>query len=596
MCRRRAFVVSAASLCALAASAPGLAAVTSRYEPLGASFPQGTLFVASDAADAIAVTCYAGFVVVNGAAPQTGQLACSALNRLNVTGGPGDNRIDVAGITLFPIYPGASRGITSSATIDGGAGDDVIRGPTRAIVRITGGPGSDRLEGNAIDRYVFGAAQSPELDTIVERATPWCVPSFADTNQLNLTIWTVAWDALDFGGLAADDGVVVDGTAPAGLLAQHRNRTVRLAGAGGVALEAIAGGDGGDVIAGGCMVVGNGGDDRLSGTAARGDLVLGGPGADALAGAGSDDVLAGGADGDTLDGGAGADSLFGGPGDDELVGGAGGDAYLFDWSDGAQSDTVAEGRANGVDVLALRFTGPVVAKLAPEGPTLATAERTTVLGRPGTAGNLEGLIGGTSNDRLTGNAGANHFWSGGGLDLVDGRGGDDTYHVNWLASMPSPAYAYWDSAWFGPFEREVIPAYSPWDEGSISTLRVLERPQGGRDAIDLVERFAPEGDREPIDGGLESGVRVDLSAGRWILRSPELRVESARARGGALLEIVRGSWQADTLIGNAANNELEGRQGADHVDGRAGHDTCLVHERADRLRSCERLRDHDPYE
>lgn len=548
--------------------------------------------MASDAADPIVITCAGGFALVNGVAPNTGPVTCRAVNRLSVTGGPGDNRIDASRFALAPLMD--TQGVSASAEIDGGAGDDDIRGPTMGIARMVGGAGSDRLEGNGIERYAFGEATSEEVDTIVDPSRPVCSPSFFDLNSYNVTTYSVSWDALDFTALPADDGVVVDSSAPAGLLARHRNRTVRLVSGGGIAIEAIAGGAGADVLSGGCMVVGNAGDDRLTGSVARGDLVLGGPGADRLAGSGGPDLLAGGQGADSLDGGQGADTLSGGPQDDALAGGPAGDAYLFGTADGPQTDTLVEGVTRGLDVLSLEFSGSVFADLASHGPLLASAESTRVLVAPALAWNVEGVIGGSGDDRLLGNPGANHFWSGGGNDRMVGGRGDDTYHLNWIASMPNAAYGHWGGGWVGPFDPEDVPAHSPWDERlPVSTVEIVERARGGRDTLDAAEIFLPEGDREPIDGQLEGGARIDLSAPRWLMRSREIRA-AASPGSSAHLERIRGTSYGDFLIGNAAANVLEGRRGADVVAGRGGRDTCVVHAREDKLRGCERIRAGGP--
>ena len=94
-------------------------------------------------------------------------------------------------------------------------------------------------------------------------------------------------------------------------------------------------------------IVGDGGNDRLSGTP-QADKILGRGGADWLAGGEGNDTINGGAGDDTLLGEAGNDRLLGGAGDDVVVGGpgrdyldggAGGDVFGFDDKDtGSGSD------------------------------------------------------------------------------------------------------------------------------------------------------------------------------------------------------------------------------------------------------------------
>ena len=102
------------------------------------------------------------------------------------------------------------------------------------------------------------------------------------------------------------------------------------------------------------VIVGTGGNDRLTGTPSK-DLIYGKHGSDVLAARGGRDVLVGGhgADrllgatgADRLAGGRGADQLFGGAGADQLSGGAGSDFLI---SRGGGRDSVACGR--GLDTV-----------------------------------------------------------------------------------------------------------------------------------------------------------------------------------------------------------------------------------------------------
>jgi RTX calcium-binding nonapeptide repeat (4 copies) len=73
-----------------------------------------------------------------------------------------------------------------------------------------------------------------------------------------------------------------------------------------------------------CTVTGDGGADRLAGTAGR-DVVCGLGGSDRIRGERGHDVLLGGAGGDLLQGKTGSDRLDGGSGNDRAYGGAGTD-------------------------------------------------------------------------------------------------------------------------------------------------------------------------------------------------------------------------------------------------------------------------------
>jgi len=592
----RKLVVAAAVGCSLVTASSSSATVSARFSspfPMG----QGTLRVESDGSDAIAISCSGGFLAVNGGAPDTGPVSCSRVNSIDVQGGPGNNAITISG-TLPARTQGVERGASGSTSIRAGSGDDVVIGPTSGFAHLEGGSGDDVLEGRAFDRYIFGSSESPELDTIVEAGRTDCNPSFFASNQHGLSYWTVPWDAADFGALPASDPVNVDAASPGGIFAMHRNRTIRLERPGSVAIEAVAGGAGNDVLAGACMTVGGPGDDRLAG-GEDGDLLLGGSGDDLLQGGAGIDTIDGGAGEDVLQGGPGSDALAGREGDDVSAGGSGGDVYLFESSGRAEAEVVTEGRTAGIDVLsfALPPQGPVAVNLGARGRVVAVAPGLTVRTTAGGSRLLEGVIGGGGSDRMQGSSGANHFWSGGGSDLVAGGRGNDVYHVDWAASMPYGAYGFWD-VWRGPFERGefVRRPLSDADRETplASELRVSERRSGGVDTLDLAESlFSSPAISSRVEGHVH-GARVDLSARSRIMRTEWVSVVAASHGAAANLERVRGSSGRDVIIGNAAANELEGRYSRDIVVGRGGRDTCITYRREDVLRGCERVRPRDP--
>ena len=404
------------------------------------------------------------------------------------------------------------------------------------------------------------------------------------------------WNALDFSALPAGDGVTVDLAAPAGTIAAHAGRTVRLESSARQPLAAVAGGEGDDTISGACMAVGGGGDDRLAGSS-TGDLLAGGRGGDVLRGNGGRDTLHGGAGDDRIDGGAGADKLVGEAGDDQITGGADGDVYLFFDQDGLQQDAVGEPLGPGPDVLSLDF--PTARAGRPgrprERPSPPQA-RPRCVTAPGGAARFEGAIGGAGDDVLLGNDGPNHFWGGGGTDRVTGRSGNDVYHLDWSASMPAAAYASQD-AWFGPIERGPTYGRSVFDVETrpASRLRITEGRRGGRDTLDLAEGWlASKFMWQRLEGQIRAGARVDLSGRDGLVRAGKISAFAGTPTTPANLENVRGTLHDDIVVGNSANNVLEGRQGRDRISAGGGRDTCLVHRRDDRLHRCERTLARDP--
>jgi serralysin len=163
---------------------------------------------------------------------------------------------------------------------------------------------------------------------------------------------------------------------------------------------------------------GGSGNDKLVG-GSRNDTLYGMSGADQLYGMGGDDSLEG-LDGD--------DKLYGGAGTDGIVGGNG-----RDWLDGGA----------GIDTLVGDDPGHIYADVllgGPGGDTLSYYDRTADVtadadgasGDDGQAGehdsvgaDVESIVGGRGNDRLTANDGPGQLQGNAGNDVLHGGGGDD---------------------------------------------------------------------------------------------------------------------------------------------------------------------------
>ena len=104
----------------------------------------GALAVTSNANDAITIAAGAdGNVTLNGATLNpTSPIAASAVKTLAVTGGSGNNRIDLSRVN--------AAGFTSltSVSIDGGAGNDNLVGSALSD-NISGGAGNDNVQGGS---------------------------------------------------------------------------------------------------------------------------------------------------------------------------------------------------------------------------------------------------------------------------------------------------------------------------------------------------------------------------------------------------------------------------------------------------------------
>jgi Ca2+-binding RTX toxin-like protein len=114
-------------------------------------------------------------------------------------------------------------------------------------------------------------------------------------------------------------------------------------------------------------------------------------------------ILDGGTGNDSLSGGAGADSLLGGVGNDAFEGGLGNDTMR-----GGDGVDLADFAAAGVDMTIDLTTGR------------ATGDGTDLLFE------IENILAGDGDDKLTGSAGANDLAGGAGIDSLNGGAGNDT--------------------------------------------------------------------------------------------------------------------------------------------------------------------------
>lgn len=361
----------------------------------------------------------------------------------------------------------------------------------------------------------------------------------------------------------------------------------------------------------------DGADTLLGGVAA--DLLVGGAGVDELRGGDGADVLRGGAGGDTLAGEGGDDLLAGGDGDDDESGGAGDDVSDQgvaedggdDLAGGPGFDLVAyDLRSQDLTVI---LDGPAVSGEAGEGDAIST---------------IEGVLGGSGDDALTGNGSDNVLRGGPGADDLVAGGGDDQ-----LVGGPGPddlvGGAGGDTAGFfgaaGSVEADLA---AGWARvlGEEDTLEGIEHLDGSRygdvllgdDGSNVltgrggVDRLVGRGGDDNLDGGgqrddLRGGDGADLLLGREggdrllggggddTLRggpgedTADFRTSSTRvvvnlASGSASghgtdilsgIENLVGSSRGDELTGNGRPNVLDGGRGNDAIRGLAGADTLV---------------------
>ena len=410
-----------------------------------ASVSSGTLTVTSDGGDSIVVSCSAGSVKVNGSDP-TPATACSDISAMSITGGPGNNDVNLTGVTVFAGFV-HSVPAAPTTTVVGDAGDDTLRGSSFKDT-LTGGTGNDSLVGGA------------ETDVVSETG---------DDNTVTITNTQLQGSPTGLGTdtLSGLEGVAVGTGAGTG-------NNVFDASTFSTGRVTLSGGDGNDSLSGSVVssdtTIASSGNDSLDGgngtdrlvqsfndstvtltpASLTGGTAAGALGTDTLSnveeaaltgqgaantinagtfagavtldGAGGNDTLTGGTASDSLTGGAGNDSITGGTGADTFVGADGNDTFAAGGTDGDRlvesgddslvtlSDTaLTGGSALGTDTISgtLEFV------------SISGGAAANNIGASGFTMGPVTLKGDLGNDTL---GGATHAAAG---DSLDGEGGTD---------------------------------------------------------------------------------------------------------------------------------------------------------------------------
>ncbi|HWS35826.1 MAG TPA: calcium-binding protein [Actinoplanes sp.] len=308
----------------------------------------------------------------------------------------------------------------------------------------------------------------------------------------------------------------------------------------GLLTTLVHGGAGNDTLNGGI------GRDFLYGEAGN-DRVNGDWGSDYLVGGAGNDVIYGRDGADVIYDGAGNDRAYGGPGFDTFHDGTGKDRFYGE----ADDDRFVAGAAVDAD----RFYGGAGHDTA----TYQNRKKAVTLDADGKADDgakgekdniatdVENLIGGAGNDRITGNNGPNYLRGGFGDDIINGLGGDDQlYGENGKDRLDGGAG---DDRLAG--DSRVDP------EDSFRAFADVLIGGSGADTADYVLH--------------EVAVTVDLDGAKGD--------DGARGEKDTIatdVENVLGGIGDDTLTGNNGNNVVNGgRAGADVLRGLGGDDTLL---------------------
>jgi Ca2+-binding RTX toxin-like protein len=357
------------------------------------------------------------------------------------SGTPGDQTVPADGTFAVVVNGGdgndaltvlANTSEITAATLDGGAGDDVLTGADTGDA-LSGGDGNDRLTGAKGTDLMSGGAGN---DTLV---------------------WNNGDGSDRLSGDAGNDGAEVNGSSTLGdaFTLDPEPGGVKFRRSNLVPFTL-------DTATERFQVNGLGGDDSVSAADGVGALtqlsVDGGAGADTVLGSDGPDLLLGGEGNDVLSGGGGDDRVVGDRGSDTLNGGAGDDTLVWNNGDGTdvangdtgRDDVEVNGAPTAGDAFTVRPDGARIrfdrTNLVPFSIDIGSSETLHANGLGGddtvTVGDVGGfsvtasggagndtLTGGGSSDTLLGGSGDDTIAAGGGLDVVSGDEGDDRVDI-----------------------------------------------------------------------------------------------------------------------------------------------------------------------
>ena len=516
-------------------------------------------------------------------------------------------------------------GLVAAAPINGGQGDDDIRGLSGDDVLSGGAPG----EGNEILDGGFGN------DTAVFYGAP---------------------GEYTF-GVAADGTFEVINTATLEEDAVINIETIQFLDANGLLIQQFSVAD----ILDGAVLIGTAADEVFAPVAPAdflttdfGDEIAGEGGADTITAGAGDDLIGGGDGDDVIDGGGGNDTIGGGAGTNTIRARAGNDTFVIGLADAASDSLLDNGGADrillGAEIVAnpgvpsvtlvnlpgvidnidandpgtgdllLTVNGGTFTVLnhftnAANAVELINFNGSSHLGAnfgvsdynlvAGTLGNdaltggalADALFGSDGDDTLNGLGGADVLFGGLGADAMDGGDDNDIYFVDDAGDSAADTGTGTDTVYTlvsfilgAGVENLVLVEIAGNINGTGNALANVITGNSGDNTLDGAggidtllggagnDTYLTDGDDIIVDTDGDDTVRstgtVTLGAG--VENLVLLGAAAINGTGNALNNVITGNTNANVLDGGAGNDTFVGFAGADTIDGGADQDTLVL--------------------
>lgn len=465
---------------------------------------------------------YDEFLSTPGISTQSDTLRGGAGNDVLVSRGGDDLLLGGLGNDTIQVDWHSSQ-IGATVQYDRGDGADLIKNDRSANVMVRGWSLADMTVQTVGGKLVLSFGSGSDQLTIQDGSTNFLV-TFEDGISLNPAAMAALAQSQANGnrGTAGND-YLVGTSGPDTVLALEGDDTIHgFAGddriEAGEGLNAVYGGDGNDTLIGGSgqdTIEGGAGHDWIDGKAGGADYVY-----QQLSGGIGNDTIWGGDNSDWIRGDEGDDEIRGGLGNDMLFGGAGNDRLFGTNAYGeAGNDTLTGAASNDV------------------------------------------LDGGIGDDLVMGGAGNDTLRGGDGADTLQGGAGDDTYD-SWSGGP--------DVIRFG--RGDGVDTVATGGSGAVT----IELAAGIATGDVTLQRIGTSNDvRLSINGTADSM----LLAGFMLFTSTVGQIRFADGTNWTReflldqLSTIRGTANADSLVGGAGNDRLLGLEGNDTLSGAAGNDT-----------------------